>query len=35
MAGASVPDPAAAPAIQSVLSDGPGTDLENVLCHFS
>ena len=35
MAGASVPDPAAAPEIQSVLSDDPGTDLEDELCHCS
>ena len=33
--GVSVPDPAAALAIQSVLSDDPGTDLEDELCHFS
>ena len=34
VARASVPDPAAALTIQSILSNDPGTD-ENELCHFS
>ena len=34
MAGASVLDPAAALAIQSVLSDDPGTYLEDELCQY-
>ena len=35
VAGASVPDPATAPEIEFVLSDDPGTNLEDELCHFS